>query len=170
MPTTEEAFEWVKQNAPEEIAQALEVTTIREENKRLAGEVAELKPKAQAFDASERRPQIEAALKDAKVDTKQFRKSDWETVQAKLAEGDITPERVSELAAQYDDWPRLTNETPRNQPPAAAIANQATGGGTPTSGGDKDAAFYADLDAVPDGDKAGIAAVIQKHGRAPAEP
>lgn len=169
MPTTEEAFEWLKANAPEEIAQALDVTAIREENKKLASEVRELRPKAEKYEASERRPQIETALKEAKVDVSALRKSDWEVLSDKFKEGELDPEAISQHVKEYE-LPTSTEQPPQRQQPAAAtIANQATAGGTPTSSGDKDAAFYADLDAVRDGDKAGIAAVLAKHGRAPAE-
>lgn len=62
-----------------------------------------------------------------------------------------------------------TDEAPREVSGAEAITNFMTqaGTGAPVRTGQaaSEAAFYADLDKVPDGDKEGIRAVLAAHGR-----
>lgn len=168
MPTEQEVLEHLNEHGiPKDYRDNL-----RDQFEELQKNSKDWRSKAELYEKDQRRPLIEKALEEAQVDVSKLRDErpgDLEILLNKFSEGEIDQEALSSHVAQYK-LPTTSSETPRKQRPAAAdIAAQAQGGGAPASAGDKDAAFFADLDAVPDGDKAAIQAVIEKHGRLPAQ-
>lgn len=65
---TDEAMEWVRENTPEWVAEALEGSKMWAERTRLGAVIAELKPKADAFDRIEGAPRVAEAFREAGVD------------------------------------------------------------------------------------------------------
>lgn len=128
MPTVEEALEYLRdQDIPSEYLEALESNRLRSElkewrEKALKGEEAQ-KRLAQV----ERVPQIEEALKAANVDLSSLSKAHRKIVEQELMEGDLTPERVSEVAQEWELPTAQAAEGSQTEetPPAARIAAQA---------------------------------------------
>lgn len=162
MPTTEEAYEWLKDNAPEEIAQALETAAIREENKRLAGVVKELEPQVGELKTLKRTPLIEQALKDAKVDVTKVAPGVMESIVGKLGDSEPSGEWASEMATHFG-LPIDTSAPDASQqqePAAAGFVTQATSAQGTT---DANSAFYAELEAAEPGEP--TRAVLAKYGK-----
>lgn len=166
MPTVEELREMYGDKIADEFAEALQPEWYRKDIAEVGAKAKQVESLEAKLATLERQPQLASAVKELGVDYEAQPKfarsyldafdgdpSDKEALAAYLTEGGF--EAKSEPAGQTE------------RPAAAVIAEQATGGGTPTSAGDAKAALHADLDAIPDGDPEALREVLAKHGQLP---
>ena len=158
MPTEQEVLEYLADNGlPKEFSSKL-----RDDLEAKLAENKDLKDKAELYDKAQRRPLIEQALKEAKVDVQKVAPKVLEAIQNELADADPSSDWASQMATDYGLPIDKTNpDTPAHTAtPAAQMVDQALGSqGTVDQQGD----FHVQLKNAKTREEA--RAILQAHGQ-----